>query len=341
MPQIIGFFFLSLKILLSKKINRHTNQANHIMNPTEKRRDSLWDHSSPGTIVMPTCIESNMTPEQLDAYAMVFRINEITNNLLSGNVLPSRTDRSPSPDPEYDASGRRTNTCVQRHRQLLEDERDRLIESAMQTIPNYQPPTDYQRSAQISEKVFVPSQDRPFVNFIGRLLGPRGATLKSMESKSGAQIFIRGKGSVKKGRGKDLSAMEHLNESLHCLIKADSRHKLDMAKQMVSKIINQAIEGNDETKLQQLRDLAVINGTFRDDKSYKQRQLCGACPSSQATAVTQKRTIHDADFEKDYKSPLSELDGGQVQYTPETTTLPPWRIDKINQKAARENNGRK
>lgn len=290
---------------------------------------------------MLTCIESNMTLEQIDAYIMIFRINEITDLLLSGNVLPSRPDRSLSPDPKYDASGRRTNTRVQRHRKRREDERDSLIESVMQIIPNYQPPADYRRPTQISEKVLVPSQDHPWVNFIGRLLGPRGATLKSMASKSGAQILIRGKESVKEGRGKDLSAMEHLNEPLHCLIKADSRHKLDMAKQMVTKIIDQAIEGNDDTKIQQLRDLAVINGTFRDDESYKQRQLYCAGPSSQATAMTKERTVYGADFEKEYKSLLSELDGGQARHTPETTKLPPWRIDRINQKAGRESYGRK
>lgn len=97
---------------------------------------------------------------------------------------------------------------------------------------------------------------------------------------------------------RDSSEMKHLSEPLHCLIRTDSRYKLDMAKQMVAKIINQAIEGNDETKIQQLRDLAVINGTLRGDEGNKRRQLCDASSSRQPTAVTEKRTVHDADFEK-------------------------------------------
>jgi protein quaking len=34
-------------------------------------------------------------------------------------------------------------------------------------------------------------------NFIGRLLGPRGHSLKRVEATTGCRVFIRGKGSVK------------------------------------------------------------------------------------------------------------------------------------------------
>ena len=34
-------------------------------------------------------------------------------------------------------------------------------------------------------------------NFIGRLLGPRGNSLKRIESSTGCRVFIRGKGSIK------------------------------------------------------------------------------------------------------------------------------------------------
>lgn len=53
--------------------------------------------------------------------------------------------------------------------------------------------------ATVKKKIFVPVQEHPDVNFLGLLIGPRGATLKSMEEKTGAKIVIRGKGSSKNG----------------------------------------------------------------------------------------------------------------------------------------------
>jgi len=34
-------------------------------------------------------------------------------------------------------------------------------------------------------------------NFVGRLLGPRGNSLKRVEATTGCRVFIRGKGSIK------------------------------------------------------------------------------------------------------------------------------------------------
>ncbi len=54
---------------------------------------------------------------------------------------------------------------------------------------------------------------------VGQLIGPRGNTLKKMEADSGAKIAIRGKGSVKEGKGgSDRATDSNLEEDLHCLI---------------------------------------------------------------------------------------------------------------------------
>lgn len=74
-------------------------------------------------------------------------------------------DRSPSPAPQYDNFGRRVNTREFRYRKRLEDERHKLIEKAMKTIPNYHPPSDYRRPTKTQEKVYVPVNDYPEINF--------------------------------------------------------------------------------------------------------------------------------------------------------------------------------
>lgn len=73
--------------------------------------------------------------------------------------------RSPSPPPQYDNFGRRVNTREYRYRKRLEDERHKLIEKAMKVIPNYHPPQDYRRPTKTQEKVYVPVNDYPEINF--------------------------------------------------------------------------------------------------------------------------------------------------------------------------------
>lgn len=75
------------------------------------------------------------------------------------------TYRSPSPPPQYDNFGRRVNTREYRYRKRLEDERHKLIEKAMKVIPNYHPPQDYRRPTKTQEKVYVPVNDYPEINF--------------------------------------------------------------------------------------------------------------------------------------------------------------------------------
>lgn len=46
-------------------------------------------------------------------------------------------------------------------------------------------------------KIRIPVEEFPGYNFIGRLLGPRGATLKNLETSSKCRLFIRGRGSLR------------------------------------------------------------------------------------------------------------------------------------------------
>jgi splicing factor 1 len=73
---------------------------------------------------------------------------------------------------------------------------------------------------------------------VGLLIGPRGNTLKEMESKSGAKIAIRGKGSVKEGKGGSDRAMDsNLEEDLHCLIISENEDSINMAKKLIHQVI--------------------------------------------------------------------------------------------------------
>ena len=80
--------------------------------------------------------------------------------------------RSPSPPPQYDNFGRRVNTREYRYRKRLEEERHKLIEKAMKIIPAYHPPSDYRRPTKTQEKVYVPVNDYPEINFSMLLILP-------------------------------------------------------------------------------------------------------------------------------------------------------------------------
>ena len=80
-------------------------------------------------------------------------------------VAKPYASRSPSPPPQYDNFGRRVNTREYRYRKRLEDERHKQIEKAMKIIPNYHPPSDYRRPTKTQEKVYVPVNDYPEINF--------------------------------------------------------------------------------------------------------------------------------------------------------------------------------
>ncbi|TYK24899.1 KH domain-containing protein [Cucumis melo var. makuwa] len=43
----------------------------------------------------------------------------------------------------------------------------------------------------------IPVDTYPNFNFVGRLLGPRGNSLKRVEATTGCRVYIRGKGSIK------------------------------------------------------------------------------------------------------------------------------------------------
>lgn len=98
-----------------------------------------------------------------------------------------------------------------------------------------------------------------------------------METESGAKIAIRGKGSVKEGKGRsDAAHSSNQEEDLHCLIMADTEEKVNKAKKLIHNVIETAAsipEGQNELKRNQLRELAALNGTLRDDEN----QACQNC----------------------------------------------------------------
>ncbi|KAF3433170.1 hypothetical protein FNV43_RR24272 [Rhamnella rubrinervis] len=255
-----------------------------------RKRKSRWADDDPKPVIqLPDFMGGiEFDPE---IQALNSRLLEISRMLSSGLPLDDRPEgaRSPSPEPIYDNMGIRINTREYRARERLNKERQEIIAQIIKRNPAFKPPADY-RPPKLQKKLYIPMKEYPGYNFIGLIIGPRGNTQKRMEKETGAKIVIRGKGSVKEGRlqqKRDLKPDPSENEDLHVLVEADTQEALDAAAGMVEKLLQPVDEVLNEHKRQQLRELAALNGTIRDEEYCR---LCGepghrqyACPSRTST----------------------------------------------------------
>ncbi|XP_033465165.1 splicing factor 1 isoform X1 [Epinephelus lanceolatus] len=243
----------------------------------KSRKKSRWSSETPDqkTVIpgMPTVIPPGLTRDQERAYIVQLQIEDLTRKLRTGDLgIPvNPEDRSPSPEPIYNSEGKRLNTREYRTRKKIEEERHSLITEMVGLNPDFKPPADYKPPAtRVNDKVMIPQDEYPEINFVGLLIGPRGNTLKNIEKECCAKIMIRGKGSVKEGKvgRKDGQMLPGEDEPLHALVTANTMENVKKAVEQIRNILKQGIETpedqNDLRKMQ-LRELARLNGTLRED----------------------------------------------------------------------------
>ncbi|KAL3310207.1 Splicing factor 1 [Cichlidogyrus casuarinus] len=240
-----------------------------------RKRKSRWQETDKSFVPgMPTQIPSNLTPEQEKMYIIQLQIEDYTRRLRTGDLgIPAKPeDRSPSPEPVYDQTGKRLNTREYRTRKRMEEDRHALIQRLTEMNPDYKPPADYRApSARLTDKVWIPQDNHPNINFVGLLIGPRGNTLKALEKETNAKIIIRGKGSVKDGKIGRLDGMPlpGEDEPLHAYVQAATPEALKFACDRIQQIIKEGIEvpeGENDLRKAQLRELALLNGTLRENE---------------------------------------------------------------------------
>ncbi|KAL6877199.1 hypothetical protein ACP4OV_012870 [Aristida adscensionis] len=123
-------------------------------------------------------------------------------------------------------------------------------------------------------RIDIPVDKYPNFNFVGRLLGPRGNSLKRVEATTQCRVYIRGRGSVKdsvkEDKLRDKPGYEHLNDPLHVLVEAEFPAdivdaRLNQAVAILEDLLKPVDESMDYYKKQQLRELAILNGTLREE----------------------------------------------------------------------------
>ncbi|CAG5034063.1 unnamed protein product [Parnassius apollo] len=252
-----------------------------------RRRRTRWmgsEHDKTFIPGLPTVLPSTLTREQEEQYLLQLQIEEVSRKLRSGDLgIPANIEeRSPSPEPIYSTDGKRLNTREYRTRRKLEEERHRLVQRMQQINPEFKPPPDYKPPIiRVHDKVMIPQEEHPDINFVGLLIGPRGNTLKAMEKETGAKIIIRGKGSVKEGKvgRKDGQPLPGEDEPLHAYITATNADCVKKAVEKIKEVIRQGVEvpeGQNDLRRMQLRELAQLNGTLRENDGPR----CANCTAT-------------------------------------------------------------
>ncbi|XP_033109067.1 splicing factor 1-like isoform X2 [Anneissia japonica] len=250
---------------------------------SKKKRRSRWGGEDSKTN-LSSALPPNLTKDQEQQVLLHIQIEEYSRKLRTGDLgIPANPeDRSPSPEPIYNNEGKRLNTREYRMRKKLEEERHILIQDAFLLNPEYKPPADYKPPVQrVSDRVMIPQDQHPDINFVGLLIGPRGNTLKQLEKDTTTKIMIRGKGSVKEGKvgRKDGQPLPGEDEPLHALVTANNAESVKIAVDKIQEIIKQGIEtpeGQNDLRRMQLRELARLNGTLRDEDAVR----CSNCGAS-------------------------------------------------------------
>ncbi|RDX92373.1 KH domain-containing protein, partial [Mucuna pruriens] len=147
----------------------------------------------------------------------------------------------------------------------------------------------------------IPKDSYPNFNFVGRLLGPRGNSLKRVEATTGCRVFIRGKGSIKDLDKEELlrgrPGYEHLNDPLHILIEAELPAsvvdvRLRQAQEIIQELLKPVDESQDLYKRQQLRELAMLNSNFREESP----QLSGSVSPFTSNEIKRAKTDQYCDY---------------------------------------------
>lgn len=215
-------------------------------------------------------------------------------------------DRSPSPEPIYNSQGVRINTRIDRTKNQLISQRNNAITKLKEIDPEYQPPSAFKyKNASLEEKIMIPADEHPHINFVGLILGPRGKQLEEIKEETKCQIIVRGKGSLRSGMTgikKDGTRVDALDDPLHAWIQGTTAEDVQKAAKKIQHLIDMEIYNPDCEQMVALRakhmhELAVLNGTLKefeikclncgrlghqtwqcgDGKTFTSAVICSAC----------------------------------------------------------------
>lgn len=169
----------------------------------------------------------------------------------------------------YDQNGYRKDPTPVRARDALFQERKEIISAIDKIYPIFRVPGSIRISYKKSTRKFY----LPSPNCIGLILGPRGESLKALESKYKVKISIRGQGSTPDARTSgEVFTPRSPDEPLHALIEADTDDSINACIQELEYIIMPKPDQENELKKKQLYQLAVYNGVVSAESAFEKTE---------------------------------------------------------------------
>jgi len=205
-----------------------------------------------------------------EALLAVFRsrvklLNRFVTNV---NDYDGKEGRDDSPEPVYGSDGTRSNTREKRVRDALKKEYQKIIQDMLVITQKDVPDALKVVAKQRHEvRITIPIDKYPDYNFKGVLIGPRGMNMKRLEIETGCRIAVRGVGMRKR---KDGIEMPGDDLPLHVLLEAWDEVKLKQGIEIIKRVL---VPVGPEEHQKQLRELAILNGTFREPS----KEHCEAC----------------------------------------------------------------
>ncbi|XP_030234441.1 KH domain-containing, RNA-binding, signal transduction-associated protein 2 [Gadus morhua] len=176
--------------------------------------------------------------------------------------LPELMAEKDSLDPSFVHAMRLLAEEIEKHEDDDGGKKEEEVKKYLDIISN--------KNIKLCERVLIPVLQYPKFNFVGKLLGPRGNSMKRLQEETGAKMSILGKGSMRdKGKEEELrksgeAKYGHLSNDLHVLIEVfappgEAYTRMSSALDEIKKFL--VPDYNDEIRQEQLRELSYLNGS--------------------------------------------------------------------------------
>ncbi|EGR33369.1 zinc knuckle family protein, putative [Ichthyophthirius multifiliis] len=240
-------------------LTHESNKINsYFQAPVQEPAPSRWGAEYEKTFHPPLLnyIPLQISDDDFEYLIRLYRLDEINNKQLykTKNILDDEDCRSPSPEPIYNESGKRINTRDIVEYETIQKEKHNLIEECMKINPTFVPPHDYKHLKK-TKKIYLPESHAEQLK--QRIIGPKGATHKSLEQQTSCKISIKGKGSGNGSRRVD----NDTNDKLHVFITAQTEEQLEKA----TKLIDEILRGEDKKNETPYNQIAIITDYLNQD----------------------------------------------------------------------------
>lgn len=214
-------------------------------------------------------------------------------------------DDNPSGDAENDENNPAAQKAAERVRELLAEKLNidpnqyplayKLIDQEISKIQSSgriaKPEVKYvdiyrEKPIKVTVKVLVPVKEHPKFNFVGKLLGPKGNSMKRLQEETMCKMAILGKGSMRdRQKEEELRASldpkyAHLSDELHIEISAlgppaEAHARISFALAEVRKYL--IPDNNDNIRQEQMREMESMTSSDpnMDDRPSRRPMMRG------------------------------------------------------------------